>query len=344
MDGWKKAAIIGGIWGVISIIYMITPIENRPVPASLNEVPFIILFLPGYVGISIASLTISIIKLIASNDSEGLIVTVYLLGAFVFPLIMGVLQGISIHSIYNAQKNSKDRVERYEQNKTLKWQKNLLICVAVLTIVALCIHYYDNQKIYHSKPLATFFGTFESTGKLGSWVDGVFITDYGTSIISLFEGQDARYAIEAKYRNKLVEVTGVVYYVEYDCYDNSTKKCYKGPFMTATSIKLMDENALNPNNFCNEEKNGIENCNGRRIKITGTLQEPKLNRFEIKQNWQYINTTYGEIVLLSDNQINCPKIVEVNGILDVVRTPECISGNCTYLDNFVNISKWTCKE
>ncbi|MCK5333135.1 MAG: hypothetical protein KAJ24_01385 [Candidatus Aenigmarchaeota archaeon] len=95
--------------------------------------------------------------------------------------------------------------------------------------------------------------------------------------------------------------------------------------------------------YCNIELKGLDGCHNKIIQISGTNptsetieQHPimtipsHISEDDSKQQQSYLDTKYGQFVLLSTNEINCPDKMTITGVLDS-EIPPCdphLAKNC----------------
>ncbi len=91
----------------------------------------------------------------------------------------------------------------------------------------------------------------------------------------------------------------------------------------------------------------LEECDNQNITLEGkmvtALQHPVPSQY---QNIGYLDTEHGQIVLVSEEKINCENNIKIYGLLEKVIIecgPEVI-GKCPYHGYRVHVYKWKCLE
>ena len=125
--------------------------------------------------------------------------------------------------------------------------------------------------------------------------------------------------------------------------------------ITAGAIYFSSLNKKGGNyNYCDYQKNGWENCNGKTITISGLnpfsensgmgiLQHPiSIKSQSLTQS--YLDTTQGQIVLLSNGKINCPEKMTITGKLDTKYGPCDLgaAGKSSYCGSSIIVTSWEC--
>ena len=92
MIGWRKATILGGIWGLISGLFVLMAIfitfgEHQPFSSKIKEIIAIILFLPGFISMS----TLNLINFSPYFKVRLILIVSTLFGAFL---------GLGIYKLY----------------------------------------------------------------------------------------------------------------------------------------------------------------------------------------------------------------------------------------------------
>ncbi len=94
MKAWQKGAILGGIWGLVSAIYILisglAALGHAPVTDPFPIFIMKIVLLPGYIGILIYKGIISLIEASLINKEIPLILRLFLIVLSIFiPVITG---------------------------------------------------------------------------------------------------------------------------------------------------------------------------------------------------------------------------------------------------------------
>ncbi|MFZ3059209.1 MAG: hypothetical protein WA102_05655 [Candidatus Methanoperedens sp.] len=96
MEEWKKAAILGGIWGIISFVMVLAFPLSIIYPKSLSIKIFegieIILFLPAYIGISLLNRLAPAGELVFIFTITGSILIGVFLGLIIYRIYMRLKQ------------------------------------------------------------------------------------------------------------------------------------------------------------------------------------------------------------------------------------------------------------
>ncbi len=108
--------------------------------------------------------------------------------------------------------------------------------------------------------------------------------------------------------------------------------------------------ALNPaDDIC---KDALEKCDNKNISIEGKLAGITAHQHFLpiafdKYHIKYLNLeNYGQITLLSNEEISCKDKIRIHGLLDIERI-ECspdVIGKCPAEQYFVHVNDWKCLD
>ena len=113
MKAWKKGAVIGGIWGLVSFLIWLGLIASEfahSPPKKETEYAFIILFFPGFLGMYLADKLSGIIFSIDELTQGKNLATYWKIKIFSFiiiPVISGSFIGGMVNHLYEKWRGSK---------------------------------------------------------------------------------------------------------------------------------------------------------------------------------------------------------------------------------------------